>query len=988
MAVDRNVNITPRGLRNASVTSHGAMTARIDISGRGGGTDDYRGLSNKPSINGVELFGNKTNAELHIPTDTNELTNGAGFIDSTVNNLINYYLKTETYTKEEVEGLISAIQQCSFEVVESLPLVGETNIIYLVLKQSAETRNIYDEYIYVNHGWEKIGDTQIDLSNYVTTQDLSTALQNYVTTTAFETTLLNYYDKDTVDSKLSEKANVNDLATVATSGNYNDLSNKPTLGTAASKNVPVSGNAANNEVVIGNDTRLSNSRPANDVYNWAKQPNKPNYNYSEIQDTPSLGTAAAKNIPTTGDASTSQVVMGNDSRLSDARPASDVYSWAKQLSKPTYNASEVGAIPTTDKGANGGVAELDNTGKLVSSQLPLGESSSTAYRGDRGKTAYDHASDSNKISSVVQNGLYKVGVSAEGHISDVTPVQKSDITGLGVPAQDTTYESKQPVEGGTDVSLVTTGEKDTWNKKSNFSGNYNDLSNKPFIPTELADLNEDNTHQTVTLADKTAWNGKSDFSGSYNDLTDKPTIPAAQIQSDWNQTDNTSKDYIKNKPDVTSIFTGTQAEWDQLTSEQKSLYEIINITDDYDAPYEEPEIWGFIDHMNILDPTQRIEYIKTNKNYTPLTIDDNTHTANYGSWAGNPILEANVPAMIKSDGTLDYYLDPDDYTKKLDGTPSDVANTAYQGGAFAYIPKVYSYTFIRGNDRYVMFSMTKVNNNYKAVGFMDHLGNEYDGMWIPMFYGISMLENNVWKIKSIGSGTYAPSGVGNLASMKDRILSGMPSAKFFGGPIINIINELLTLFSKNSKLDYYGYGNSRAVNGALNNAPIGGGQFYGTQDGSSLNKVFHSLYPITCQANAVDPYTLLLYGRLYVSPGYYFDLSGQSEYVVDTGIDYSYVNWRFPKKAINIPDFGWMPDPEDTMDASDATAYGDFFRTPENPSTIEIRVANRFGNRTVQKLDGPRAINLRDYGPGNYGETYNAAPMVFGALSQNTQGGA
>ena len=150
MAVDRNINMTSRGLRGASVTSHGAMTARIDISGRGGGTDDYRGLSNKPSINGVELFGNKTNEELHIPTDTNELTNGAGFIDNTVDNLINYYLKSETYTRSEVEQLIAAIQQCSFEIVEQLPLVGETNIIYLVPKQTAETRNIYDEYIYVN----------------------------------------------------------------------------------------------------------------------------------------------------------------------------------------------------------------------------------------------------------------------------------------------------------------------------------------------------------------------------------------------------------------------------------------------------------------------------------------------------------------------------------------------------------------------------------------------------------------------------------------------------------------------------------------------------------------------------------------------------------------------------------------------------------------------------------------------------------------------
>ena len=43
-----------------------------------------------------------------------------------------------------------------------------------------------------------------------------------------------------------------------------------------------------------------------------------------------------------GDTGTS-VCAGNDSRLSDSRPASDVYSWAKAATKPSYTASEVGA---------------------------------------------------------------------------------------------------------------------------------------------------------------------------------------------------------------------------------------------------------------------------------------------------------------------------------------------------------------------------------------------------------------------------------------------------------------------------------------------------------------------------------------------------------------------------------------------------------------------------------------------------------------------
>ena len=46
------------------------------------------------------------------------------------------------------------------------------------------------------------------------------------------------------------------------------------------------------------------------------------------------------------------------------------------------------------------------------------------------------------------------------------------------------------------------------------------------IPGALSDLTSDTTHRTVTDAEKTAWNAKSTFSGNYNDLTNRPTIPS------------------------------------------------------------------------------------------------------------------------------------------------------------------------------------------------------------------------------------------------------------------------------------------------------------------------------------------------------------------------------------------------------------------------------------------------------------------------------
>ena len=57
--------------------------------------------------------------------------------------------------------------------------------------------------------------------------------------------------------------------------------------------------------------------------------------------------------------------------------------------------------------------------------------------------------------------------------------------------------------------VVTDTEKSTWNNKSDFSGSYNDLTDKPTIPDELADLSDDSTHRLVTDAEKTEWNEKS-----------------------------------------------------------------------------------------------------------------------------------------------------------------------------------------------------------------------------------------------------------------------------------------------------------------------------------------------------------------------------------------------------------------------------------------------------------------------------------------------
>ena len=155
----------------------------------------------------------------------------ASFITQTVTNLVNYYLKSETYSAAQVDALIATVKQFQYTAVSTLPTASADTmgIIYLVPGSSPKQQNVKDEYITLsmNEGgettyyWEMIGQTTIDLSNYYTksqtdaaiTAALNAALTDYATTTqvgtmistAINTALAQYYNKTQVDNIANTK---------------------------------------------------------------------------------------------------------------------------------------------------------------------------------------------------------------------------------------------------------------------------------------------------------------------------------------------------------------------------------------------------------------------------------------------------------------------------------------------------------------------------------------------------------------------------------------------------------------------------------------------------------------------------------------------------------------------------------------------------------------------------------------------------------------
>lgn len=117
----------------------------------------------------------------------------------------------DTYTKAEINKMFSEAGTVQVEAVDALPTEDiKENVIYLVPNGSSG-ENFYDECMYINNKWETIGTTEVDLSNYVTKEELETALADKIT----QDVLAAYATKKYVDDSIAaiEIPSIDGLAT-------------------------------------------------------------------------------------------------------------------------------------------------------------------------------------------------------------------------------------------------------------------------------------------------------------------------------------------------------------------------------------------------------------------------------------------------------------------------------------------------------------------------------------------------------------------------------------------------------------------------------------------------------------------------------------------------------------------------------------------------------------------------------------------------------
>ena len=255
-------------------------------------------------------------------------------------------------------------------------------------------------------------------------------------------------------------------------------------------------------------------------------------------------------------------------------------------------------------------------------------------------------------------------------------------------------------------------------------------------------------------------------------------------------------------------------------------------------------IYGFYIDPNESDPEARVSYLADAVGMTPAAMNFTSGKFDYGSWENAFFVPR--PCMLKSNGTVDYYLNPDDYTKKADGSASDVANTSYDGNAMMEWgqngKKIYT-KIVPANENKgasIFIADYKADDDYTCYPFHNCEGNEVDHFYTPIYNGslISDGTNNV--MRSLSGQT-----VSNTLTASEEItaaeLNNPGTAKLWGTEVladIQLINFLLILMAKSTDTQT-AYGEGLHTNGteAINNGFTTGvhnakGLFYGTNSGT------------------------------------------------------------------------------------------------------------------------------------------------------------
>lgn len=261
-------------------------------------------------------------------------------------------------------------------------------------------------------------------------------------------------------------------------------------------------------------------------------------------------------------------------------------------------------------------------------------------------------------------------------------------------------------------------------------------------------------------------------------------------------------------------------------------------------------VYGFHINSNESDPSDAVTYLADAIGKTPAHMDYTNGVFDYGSWENAFFMPK--PCMLKYDGTVDYYLDPDDYSKKTDGTASDVADDTYGSNAMMEWgqngKKIWYKIVPDANDdtsASIYIADHQSDEGFRAWSFINNQGIMVDHFYTPIYNG--SLDSN-GKLRSISGKTNTELCQSKTAPQEVAAaeLNNPSTDKLWYTEVyadITLVNLLLILISKslNSQATF-GNGVQGQVSEVSSMVSTGTlddkGLFFGYNDNTHAVKVF------------------------------------------------------------------------------------------------------------------------------------------------------
>jgi len=265
---------------------------------------------------------------------------------------------------------------------------------------------------------------------------------------------------------------------------------------------------------------------------------------------------------------------------------------------------------------------------------------------------------------------------------------------------------------------------------------------------------------------------------------------------------------------------------------------------------EKGTLFGFHIDSSESDPAAAVTYLADAVGMTPAHMDFTNGKFLWGSW--RDAFFHPRPCMLKYDGTVDYYLDPDNYAKKWDGSASDVADDTYGGNAmmeWGQGGKKIWYKIVPDTDDNTSASVYiadyQVDEDYHAWSFINNQGILVDHFYTPIYNG--SLDSN-GKLRSISGKTYSALCQGKTSAQEVAAaeLNNPSTDKLWYTEVyadVTIINLLLILMAKSLDMQT-AFGTGRCGQSSAASSMLGTGtlddkgQFFGYSANTGAVKVF------------------------------------------------------------------------------------------------------------------------------------------------------